>query len=424
MEQSGGNNKNCPYVETVGGAEGNFFHGFHGGALIGKGGYGCVFYPGINSNGSVKKNKKTVSKLVVQDKSSEKEIYTGKKINKLLKKFNVIKSIFLPIVSYSNIKVSTIKDKDIDKCTVVERKKFSKFVLLNMPYIEGVEFMDYIKQEINRSSKVINIFFQSYLFLLKSLHFLIQSKTVHFDLKGNNILYNKLENLPTIIDFGLSLNMELILDRDGILKTSLLELQNIFVTFGPDYFIWPLEVHYLCYLLYINMYPNDENLMEIVYAYVENHIPLRRNYSADFLDKYKDLCYKQLLSYNSIELMDRIKLIINYWKTWDNYSLSCMYLLIMSYINLDGNASNDFMIFNSKILIMNIHPNPKKRLSIIETINKFKELLLNEKYNNVDNFENMKNKLANNKGKVIIEINKDSKIIKNSKHKIKKMMKI
>ena len=172
------------------------------------------------------------------------------------------------------------------------------------------------------------------------------------------------------------------------------------------------------------MYPNDENLMEIVYAYVENHIPLRRNYSADFLDKYKDLCYKQLLSYNSIELMDRIKLIINYWKTWDNYSLSCMYLLIMSYINLDGNASNDFMIFNSKILIMNIHPNPKKRLSIIETINKFKELLLNEKYNNVDNFENMKNKLANNKGKVIIEINKDSKIIKNSKHKIKKMMKI
>ena len=416
----GGNNDcyNCGYVDN---GVNDFFEG---GALIGKGGYGCVFHPGINNNGTPMKSKKTVSKLVIKDKSSNKEIYTGKKLNKLLKKYNVIKSIFLPIISHKNIKVSTIKDKDIDKCTMIERKKFSKFVLLNMPFIDGVEFMDYIKQEINRSSKVINVFFQSYLFLLKSLHFLIQSKTVHFDLKGNNILYNKLEKLPTIIDFGLSINMEKILDGNGRLKISLIELQNEFVTFGPDYFIWSLEVHYLCYLLYVDLYPNNNNLMEIVNSFVENHIPLRRNYSSDFLNKYKKLCYEQLIKYNSIELMDRITLILNYWKTWDNYSLSCMYLLIMSYINLDGNASNDFMIFISKILITNMHPNPENRLSIIETMTKFKELLLNDKYNNIENFENMKYKLANNKGKVIVEINKDSKIIKNSKQKIKKMMKV
>ena len=256
------------------------------------------------------------------------------------------------------------------------------------------------------------------------MHFLIQSKIVHFDLKGSNILYNKLENLPTIIDFGLSINMDNILDGNGRLKMSLVELQKEFTTFGPDYFLWSLEIHYLSYLIYIDLYPNDENLFEIVNVFVNNNIPLRRNYSSDFLNKYKELCYKQLLKYNSIEIMARITLILNYWKTWDNYSLSCMYLLILSYINLDGNASNDFMIFNSKILLTNMHPNPEKRLSIIETIDKFKELLLNDKYNNVENFENMKNKLANNKGKVIIEINKDSKIIKNSKHRMKKMMKI
>ena len=53
-----------------------------GGKLLSEGGYGCVFFPSINCNGSSMKTKKYVSKIQKYDKSAKNEIKIGKKTEK------------------------------------------------------------------------------------------------------------------------------------------------------------------------------------------------------------------------------------------------------------------------------------------------------------------------------------------------------
>ena len=48
-----------------------------GGKLLAEGGYGCVFAPGINCDGSVMKTKKYVSKIQRYDTSAKNEILIG-----------------------------------------------------------------------------------------------------------------------------------------------------------------------------------------------------------------------------------------------------------------------------------------------------------------------------------------------------------
>ena len=49
-----------------------------GGKLLSEGGYGCVFFPSINCDGSSMKTKKYVSKIQKFDKSAKNEIKIGK----------------------------------------------------------------------------------------------------------------------------------------------------------------------------------------------------------------------------------------------------------------------------------------------------------------------------------------------------------
>ena len=67
-----------------------------GGKLLAEGGYGCVFTPGINCDGSVMKTKKYVSKIQRYDSSARNEIRIGKKIQEL----NGFEDHLAPILKY------------------------------------------------------------------------------------------------------------------------------------------------------------------------------------------------------------------------------------------------------------------------------------------------------------------------------------
>ena len=49
-----------------------------GGELLAEGGYGCIFIPGINCDGSIMSNKKYISKIQRFDDSAKNEIEIGK----------------------------------------------------------------------------------------------------------------------------------------------------------------------------------------------------------------------------------------------------------------------------------------------------------------------------------------------------------
>ena len=215
-----------------------------GGKLIAEGGYGCVFSPGINCNGTTMKTKKYVSKIQRYDSSARNEIKIGKKLEEL----SGFEDHFVPVLKHCEIDIANIEDKEKDKCTIFKKSKTKDFVVMKLQYIEGEDFMDYLINQKNSVQLVSNIIL-SFNHLLKSLTMLESKFIVHYDLKGTNILFNVNKEIPLLIDFGLSVNILTITNE---------KLKNIFYVYAPEYYIWPLETHYLCYLINKNKEPSSD----------------------------------------------------------------------------------------------------------------------------------------------------------------------
>ncbi len=376
-----------------------------GGKLISEGGFGCVFNPSIDCNGS-SSSEKFVSKIQRYDNSAKNEIEIGN----ILSKISVYKSHFAPVISYCNIDIGKIKDKDKNKCMLFKKKKTKQYVLMKMDYIEGMEFLQYMIKNAN-SVQIIKNIINSFNTLLRSISVLINSKILHYDLKGSNILYSTRKKIPLIIDFGLSINMNKI--DNTILK-------NIFYTYAPQYYVWPLEVHYLGLLFNKNNSPDEEELKSLVNIFVKNNKGINKNFSSKFLKRYEKECLEQLKIYNEIEYNKRIKYLISFWETWDNYSLSIIYLRFLKYLALEGFYENAFIKFMGKLLLQNIHPNPSKRLSIIDTTHTFNGFLYKEKINVEATFEELTDEFIKNKK----NINKNLKNHNNIDLRDTKTMKI
>ena len=126
---------------------------------------------------------------------------------------------------------------------------------MKIPYIKFINFDEYF---INSKTVLLNIIL-TYGYLVNSLHLLYKAKIIHYDLKMDNILIHN--NTPIIIDFGISIYY------DNINESN---YTDYFYVYAPQYYIWPIEVHYLNYLLHVNTEPDEKTLKDIVSEIVEN----------------------------------------------------------------------------------------------------------------------------------------------------------
>jgi len=376
-----------------------------GGKLLSEGGFGCVFNPSMNCNGSID-DATFVSKIQRKDNSARNEIEIGK----ILSNISEYKNHFAPVISHCNIGIGQIKDKDKEKCMLFKKKKTSKYLMMKLDYVEGMEFLQYMVKNAN-SVQIINNIINSFNNLLRSISLLVNRKIIHYDLKGSNILYSTKKKIPIIIDFGLSINMNNI---DSI------DLKQVFYTYAPQYYVWPLEVHYLGLLLNVNKEPTSEELKDLAKNYVINNKGINKNFSPTFLKSYEKACLDQLKIYNQMRFNERVKYLMNFWDTWDNYALSIIYLRFLKYLALEGFYENSFIKFMGKLLLQNIHPNPNKRLSLIDTTHTFNGFLYKEQINVESTFEELTDEFIKNKE----NINKNLKKHNNNDLRDTKTMKL
>lgn len=383
-----------------------------GGKLLSEGGYGCVFFPSINCNGKSMKKKKYVSKIQKFDKSAKNEIKIGKKI-KEIKTYNLF---FVPILKYCKVDVGSIEDKDINKCTILKKNPTKKYVVMKIKYIEGSTFLDYIIKNKNNSQILRNII-NSYNHLLLCLEKLVSRNIIHYDLKSENIMFNERLELPHILDFGISIDLSSF-DFSSIDK----KLRDSFYVYAPEYYTWPLEVHYMSYLLHESEDPSEDALIDMASRYVEGNKGLTKNFSPEFLKKFTNKCYDQLIYYKSLGLQKAIEKILSYWKTFDNYSLSIVFLKLIHYINIEGYIKNNLIIFKTKLLLQNIDPNPENRLSIKDTVQAYNAFLYKKEMNeNV--YEEVKELFVNNKAAINDQLDLERKIERQETVTIKKFLK-
>ena len=186
--------------------------------------------------------------------------------------------------------------------------------------------------------QIINNIINSFNVLLRSISLLVNKKIVHYDLKGSNILYSTRKNIPLIIDFGLSIDMNNINNKS---------LKEVFYTYAPQYYVWPLEVHYLGLLFNVDKEPSEEALRNLAKEYVKNNKGINKNFSPNFLKKYEKSCLEQLKVYSQMRFEERVKFIMNFWNTWDNYALSITYLRFLRYLAIQDSMKTHLL--NCKI---------------------------------------------------------------------------
>jgi len=382
-----------------------------GGNLIAEGGYGCIYYPSLNEFGEEEINNNFVSKIQVINDNALNEIHIGS----IIKNINGYLNHFAPVIDNNNLNKTKVSYNKFNKCSIIKsKKKKDKLTILKMDYIEGTTFDQHIIDEKNNKELTFNII-NSFIHLTKAISILIQNKLVHFDLKEDNIMFNKKRKVPILIDFGLTRKFNNIEN----LSQNLDALKKYFYIFAPQYYIWSIEIHFLSYLLNEKENISNDEIINIVNQYIENN-PIFSYLSPDFVIKYKVLCIQQLKYYNLFEKNTRIKKILTFWKTWDSYSLSIMFLRIICILNYNGFSKNIFTTFFSEILLTNIHPNPKKRYSIDETKFKFSKFLYDKNINNIINFKEVVKLFQKNKNSINKEIINNRKRYKTLNKLVKK----
>ena len=214
--------------------------------------------------------------------------------------------------------------------------------------------------EIERSYHLMSFVFDLYERLMDSIQLLIQHKIVHYDLKENNILIEKIQQLPYIIDFGLSIDIERLLqhkwtetshkdaknktpqtrtyntidsnvlyslDSSKIFKGNYLWKQHFYVH-APDYFLWPIEVHIMTYLINVNEILTSESLYKICYLYVSNNRAIEYM-SSGFKKKMFETSiatFSQFIHQPREQVLNEL---VKYWDKWDMYAINLIFLRIM-----------------------------------------------------------------------------------------------
>ena len=333
--------------------------------LLNQGGFGCIFYPGFNCMGKVnKRGSKFVSKLEMNDFNAKNEIH----ISSLIRQIPNYRLYFLPVVASCSISLAAIDPKYIDKCKIIE-KDHDDYLMLELPYLEHISFATLFADTNRTTRHQFLTFIETFQYISIAIASLLERNVVHFDIKEDNILYStKFEN-PILIDFGLSIPIQQLNESN---------LSAYFYVYAPNYYLWPIEVHAINYMIHKGNL-TSEVISELVNNYVIHNAGLLA-FSDQFRERYIKSANEFLGSYLTMDKTKAITELIEFYKTWDLYALSIMYLKFMRLLFTDGFIKSEFIIAFTELLVQNICPFPNNRLSVAEIRKRYTDIFyINEK---------------------------------------------
>ena len=307
---------------------------------INEGSYGCIYYPAVTCNLTIKKNKKYISKIVVNDEISKNEIEIGKLIEK--KKIKGLRGIKSSCVIKKGLSLKNILKKNT--CSIIKNNEDSSLVKMDFEYLDGCILNNYINK--------INLI-DSYKECINHLKNLNNLNICHFDIKENNIFYNRKDKNLYIIDFGISINIEKLKKNNNYDDY----FSNFYSTEHTEesYEPWCIDIVFLNDVINKKkIIRNEKEVREIVNTFINNSFFNKKK--KKFKKIYYNECIKYLNSFINKSIPFIKRNIIKNWKTWDIYSLSIIFIKFIKLYNLNNKKLLE-------MLFLTLHPNPKKRLN-------------------------------------------------------------
>ena len=350
--------------------------------LLSEGAYGCIFKPGYTCQGKTEK-KKYITKIQKKGPNSENELEIGKKIKKI-KNYDLY---FSPILKNCNLSMTNLlqNQKEIKQCELVKQEieqqkqqsqQNPEFQSNRIRYILGktigktleIKIQEYTyyqqinNQPQNQTKHPFYFVLENHKYLLKSLSKLQKRKIIHYDLKQNNIMFDNQNNIPIIIDFGISI----LTKKIDAKNPDIISLKNFFYN-DSEYLAWPLDTMFLSNLTLSNQpmqQPQQPNqppptswqtqpinpkqyqeridvFLKESQLFKENQILLLSNlFPKESLIQYQIQNFQtntKKLWENYLQTTLKPKTQLEFFqtlwenrKTWDTYSLSTMFLFFVS----------------------------------------------------------------------------------------------
>ena len=347
--------------------------------LIGQGAYGCTIHPGLSCSTHRIGSVKYVSKLQINDSTTKSEIEMGK----IIQKIPNYQFFFAPILENCPINMSTIDSRQLEQCKPIaentQNSSSKTFVSNKIQYVGKKTLGKYFYELIDRPKpkpkniKYLQKILESHIYLLNSLQILNANGLLHLDIKENNVMYDKINDIFIIIDFGFCI------------QSKTIELPNYLQATRPfgkstdSYPPWCIEIHILAYIArYIkkaqsSTYKIDdsifqqkiistEELKRICTLFIKKNFIFKTDFfSNNEIQKFETALHKWMDSFKGKTWKDIWTLLVSSHKSWDNYALSVMYLFELHDSNIvfestDQNQDQD----QRKFAISNIWTEPTK----------------------------------------------------------------
>ena len=316
----------------------------------------------------ISKNK---HKFINEDKNNQKiDTYNFFTVNDIkicskIKKIPYYYSNYYIITEYTPIKIGEINENliQIYDNNINITNTINKHLLLTYDNINCIiPFNDFFFNIPTPKLLIFNIL-ESFSYLLQGLIKLNKTEICMFDLSSENLFFR--DNFkPIIRNFDKSLLIRK-LDESYISKI----IEGI-----TDFTHKPIEIHVLFYLIVNNEETLSYTFIETICKEYVKNMSVLSFFSQTYIDKYETHCIQFLKKYINKPKSVIINELLNYYYTWDNYSLSILYLHIIGNVCRGFSLKSTFLNKLFIIMTKNINPDPSKRERLEETFSNYDKL--------------------------------------------------
>jgi tRNA A-37 threonylcarbamoyl transferase component Bud32 len=298
---------------------------------------------------------------------------------------------YAPILNSCSADPQEIIQEERDYCHLFASGKYDHFATSRMRYVGDDTLLTYLDQQAfigNDLEEEIKGVYETHKHLLKALSKLLDARDpiVHYDLKDSNVVYDAANNVPIIIDFGMSFTK-------SELFSALVHPEKLHQFFWnyqakEDNSVdinWPIEVEVLSY---INKYKDlnqditssdIEELKSVIHRFIKKDLTYNHVDTIKFQSQMKHY----LSSYKLKNWENLTQDLINTWHTWDNYGISFTYY---KYLQRKSSrfTNNSFIVKYSELIEKMVFATPEtRRFGPKETIRMLSEIW--RSYSGIDN---------------------------------------
>ena len=338
--------------------------------LLNQGTFGCVFRPNLGCDSKIG-NTAFISKVQREKSVSNRETEISEKIKKI-KHYN---DYFAPILNTCKISLAKISDNEIKKCEFIKKK--APMYANKMRYVGNKSLMDYLESilEEKPSIKFFSKFFDCYLHLLTAIQLLIKQNIVHNDLKENNVLFDEKRQVPILIDYGLSYDVNTL--------SSVKSLETAFYVYGYDYAYWSFETAMISFItnkvgVNWNEKISADVIQQVVHDFIEHNPIFKETIDKTETKKFEHSLLNYMKLFHDKTYQETIDECLRYAHTYDNYALAVTFLYCIYDLKLHKHVENfphiaDLIHFYKSIILAM----PNKRIDSMETETQFNSIIYN-----------------------------------------------